>query len=85
MKVTGNANQQEKKFRARENVLIELGLATGKSGRSRVAVFHQGDLEMPSDLCGLIYISLEDKVQAKNLLKDHLTNANIPMLSQDGS
>ncbi len=47
----------EKKFRARQNVVLELGMVLAKLGRRRVAVLVKGsDLERPSDIDGLIYL-----------------------------
>lgn len=45
--------------RARQNVILELGYFVGKLGRSRVAVFKQGDVEVPSDFGGVVYIQLD--------------------------
>ncbi|NTW17332.1 MAG: nucleotide-binding protein [Syntrophaceae bacterium] len=49
------------KPRARQNVVLELGFFMGSLGRNRVAVLHTGELEMPSDYAGVLYISLSDK------------------------
>lgn len=48
----------EKKFRARQNVVLELGLLLAHLGRSRVAILlkDQETMERPSDIQGLIYI-----------------------------
>jgi predicted nucleotide-binding protein len=48
----------EKKYRARQNVVLELGLALAHLGRSRVAILlkDQDVMERPSDIHGLIYI-----------------------------
>ncbi len=45
--------------RARQNVILELGYFVGKLGRSRVAVFKQGDVEVPSDFGGVVYIQFD--------------------------
>jgi predicted nucleotide-binding protein len=42
------------KYRARQNVLLELGYFIGKLGRSRVCCLYKGELEIPSDLSGVI-------------------------------
>lgn len=49
------------KDRARQNVVLELGLMYGLLGRSQVAVLIQGDLEEPSDIRGLVYIAYDPK------------------------
>ena len=72
----------EKKYRARQNVVLELGMMLRALGRKRVAVLlpqlDQGVMERPSDIDGLIYIPYTDgvadaKVQlAKELNKQGL-------------
>ena len=48
----------EKKYRARQNVVLELGLLLAHLGRSKVAILlkDQDIMERPSDIHGLIYI-----------------------------
>lgn len=55
----GGAVDSDTKPRARQNVILELGYFVGKLGRSRVAVFKQGDVEVPSDFGGVVYIQLD--------------------------
>jgi predicted nucleotide-binding protein len=52
---TGSAKNA--KHRARQNVILELGYFAGKLGRSKVfSLYREGsDLELPSDIAGLIY------------------------------
>ncbi|MBA6413667.1 nucleotide-binding protein [Parahaliea sp. F7430] len=45
--------------RARQNVLVELGYMAAKIGRDRVCVLRKGDVEMPSDLIGVLYIDID--------------------------
>ena len=49
------------KFRARQNVILELGYFIGKLGRKRVLVLYNGsnDFELPSDIMGVLYTSYE--------------------------
>lgn len=42
--------------RARQNVVFEFGFFAGAIGRHRVAVIYEPDVELPSDLGGLVYI-----------------------------
>ncbi|NPE28179.1 nucleotide-binding protein [Methanococcoides sp. SA1] len=44
-------------FRARQNVILELGYFIGKLGRDRVFVLHKNssDFELPSDIMGVLY------------------------------
>jgi len=47
--------------RARQNVILELGFFLGALGRGRVCVLYSGDLEIPSDYEGVIYVQLDEK------------------------
>lgn len=53
---------EEAKPRARQNVVLEMGMFLAKLGRKRVAILHKGNLELPSDIQGLVYIPFEDRV-----------------------
>jgi len=52
--------------RARQNVVFELGFFAGRFGRTsgRVILLHKGDLELPSDLAGVVYIDISHGVDA---------------------
>lgn len=47
------------KPRARQNVVFELGFFIGKLGPERVAALIEGDIEIPSDFDGVVYIPLD--------------------------
>ena len=48
--------------RARQNVIFELGFFIGCLGRERVcALTRGGDMEIPSDYAGVVYIPLDDQ------------------------
>ena len=49
----------EKKSRARQNVVFELGYFIGKLGRTRVAAIVKGDIEIPTDISGIVYIGVD--------------------------
>lgn len=55
----------EKQFRARQNVVLELGMLLAKLGRSKVAILikDQKSMEKPSDISGLVYIPFVDNVE----------------------
>ncbi len=63
--------------RARQNVVLELGMVLSRLGRRRVAILVKGeDLEKPSDIDGLIYIPFNLKVnEAANALGAALATA----------
>jgi len=48
------------KPRARQNVIFELGLTFGKLDRHKVVMLYEGSLELPSDIDGLAYYSLNN-------------------------
>ena len=50
-------------FRARQNVIFELGYLIRHLGRDRVAVIYrgdEGDIEIPSDYSGVLYTQMDD-------------------------
>ena len=53
------------KKRARQNVVFEHGLFIGKLGREKVVFIMKPDVEIPSDIEGLVYISYNDNWQDK--------------------
>lgn len=59
----------EKALRARQNVVLELGMMLNKLGRSRVAILlkDQEKMERPSDIQGLIYIPFKDNINEAGL------------------
>jgi predicted nucleotide-binding protein len=62
-------HEDEKKFRARQNVILELGLLLGKLGRAKVGIFikNQEQMERPSDIQGLIYLPFVNDVEEAKL------------------
>lgn len=63
--------------RARQNVIMELGLFIGKLGRSRVCVLHKENLELPTDIHGLLYTPLDSGGGWKNKLVQELKAAGL--------
>jgi predicted nucleotide-binding protein len=53
------ASPRRKMFRARQNVILELGYFAAKLGRRRTFVLRKGNIELPSDLLGLVYEPLD--------------------------
>ena len=45
--------------RARQNVVLELGYFIGKLGRDRVCALHKGNVEIPSDYLGVLFVALD--------------------------
>jgi len=58
--IGSSVSSESNQTRARQNVLYELGYFVGKLGRGRVLVLKKGELEIPSDLSGVLYTELDD-------------------------
>ena len=54
-------NDGELQPRARQNVIAELFFFLGKLGRTQVCALKKGDLEIPSDIGGIVYIDLDSR------------------------
>ena len=73
---------EEKAFRARQNVVLELGMMLSVLGRDRVAVLlkDQVTMERPSDIQGLIYIPFKESVdELKLTLAKEIDAKGIPI------
>ena len=62
-------NEDNKKYRVRQNVVLELGMLISKIGRERVAILlsQAEDMEKPSDIEGLVYIPFTNNVEETNV------------------
>lgn len=71
-------NEAEKKYRVRQNVVLELGMLLASKGRSKVAILlsQAENMESPSDIGGLIYIPFKDNVEEAALLLAKELNRN---------
>lgn len=63
--------------RARQNVIFELGFFAGKLGRGRVCLLRKGDVEIPSDLFGVIYTEMDSGEGWQSKLVRELKAANL--------
>lgn len=57
------AGEKEIKARARQNVILEMGMLLSSLTRARVAILVKGFVEPPSDVDGIIYIHFNDHVK----------------------
>lgn len=59
------SHEDEKAYRVRQNVVLELGMLLAKLGRKKVAILikQQANMERPSDIQGLIYIPFKDNLE----------------------
>ena len=65
--------------RPRQNVVLEWGFFLGKIGRNRVCALTKGDVEIPSDYAGVIYLPLDDAGAWQIRLVAELQNAGFPV------
>jgi predicted nucleotide-binding protein len=56
-KTKGEADRQP---RARQNVILEMGMIMAALGRARMVILKKGALELPSDAAGILYIEFND-------------------------
>lgn len=61
--------------RARQNVVCEWGYFLGKLGRNRVCALIKGDVEVPSDYSGVLYVRIDDNEGWKVRLVRELNEA----------
>jgi len=52
---------------ARQNVILEFGYFIGRLGRDHVCCLYKGDVQLPSDMHGIVYVPFKNSVkEAKN-------------------
>lgn len=67
---------EEKKYRARQNVILELGMVLSRLSRKRVAILYKESVERPSDIDGLLYLGYKENLdEVKTLLFKELKEA----------
>jgi predicted nucleotide-binding protein len=67
-----------KKLRARQNVVLELGMVLSRLGRKRVVILLQEGVEKPSDIDGLIYVSFKEGIsEARSKLYQEFSVAGL--------
>ncbi|MFC4212479.1 TIR domain-containing protein [Pedobacter lithocola] len=70
-------NSEKQNFRARQNVIFELGYFIGKLGRQSVCGLLKGAIETPSDYDGILYIQYDEADGWKLLLAKEMKNAGL--------
>jgi len=64
--------------RARQNVILEMGMLMGILGRNRVAILRKSDTEIPSDAQGILYLPFTKTVdEVKEKLKKNIEQAGL--------
>lgn len=65
------------KPRARQNVILELGLFLGRLGRKRVCILYQKEVEIPSDYQGVLFIEVDGHGAWQTKLAREIKNAGL--------
>jgi hypothetical protein len=52
----------DSRWRARQNVIMELGWFMARLGRDRVVILYSGELELPSDILGVVFLEFKEKI-----------------------
>ena len=55
----GGLDSKNVRGRARQNVILELGYFIGRLGRDKVCAIKKGDVELPSDALGIIWVDYD--------------------------
>lgn len=74
---SSSSTPSSQRSRARQNVVFELGLFIGALGRKNVCALYKGDIELPSDYQGVLYVPMDDAGGWKLLLARELRNAGL--------
>jgi len=75
--ILGGFTLENSSFRARQNVILEFGYFIGKLGRDRVCCLYKGDVELPSDMHGTVYMPFKDSInEVKDEIVKELKEAN---------
>lgn len=69
----------EERCRARQNVVFEHGYLIGKLGRECVCALVKGNIETPSDISGVVYITMDDAGAWKMKLAKEMKSAGLPV------
>ena len=71
------------KYRARQNVIYELGFFSAKLSRSRVCVLKKGEVEVLSDYLGVVYVEMDKSGSWKNQLTREIKDAGLPVIAEN--
>lgn len=68
---------KEKKLRARQNVIFELGYFIGILGRNKVCALYKNGVEIPTDYQGILYLSMDSGENWRLLLAKEIKKAGL--------
>lgn len=71
--------RQKLRYRARQNVILELGYFLGRLGRANVAAIYDESVEMPSDYEGVLFLPFDERGRWRRLLVKELRAAKLPI------
>jgi predicted nucleotide-binding protein len=72
------ADRAESRWRARQNVIMELGWFMAYLGRDRVIILFRGELEIPSDILGIVCLEFKDNiVEASEKMRNRLRGVRL--------
>ena len=74
-KVVSSVECGNDEYRARQNVILELGYFMGKLGRSRVAVLCDKDVARPNDIDGVVYTATDSDAAWQFLIAQELNTS----------
>mgnify|MGYP002532943969 FL=1 len=70
-----SGEQDSIKLRARQNVIFEHGYFIGKLGRNKVTALVKGNIELPTDINGILYVAVDNNGAWKLILAKEIKNA----------
>lgn len=76
-------SETKTKPRARQNVIFELGYFIGKLGREKVCALYCGNIELPTDFLGVLYILFDENGNWKSELVKELKEAGFKIDSNN--
>ena len=67
-------------YRARQNVILELGMLMAAISRKNIAILKKGNIEVPSDLNGIFYYEYSSRIkEVAGQLCDCMIKSGIPI------
>lgn len=77
---TKNKTNEDRQPRARQNVILEMGMIMASLGRDKMVILKKGNLELPSDVNGIIYLEFNEHVKEIAVkLANRMKGAGIPI------
>ena len=73
------ADVNDEKYRARQNVVFEHGYLIGKLGRNHVCALVKGNVETPGDISGVLYVNMDSAGAWKMQLGKNMKAVGLPV------